>query len=127
MKKIFNLCLTIVSGTVLFLTMASAAEINGGVFNPVTKKVELNVSYGGGCSEHSFELEPINGCLESFPVQCTLSLLHTTDKPDFCEAFITRDLELDLPAEFFSDAYYTGAYLTIMGAGQTSFSFQLAE
>lgn len=102
-----------------------AAVINSGSFNAVTGKVELSVSYGGGCSKHFFELELASGCRESFPVQCDLNLVHTTDKPDFCEAYLHQDLELDLPAGMLSDSYFERAFIKVKGAGGSEVNFQL--
>ncbi len=112
---------------VILSTFANAAEINSGKYNSTTKKVELNVSYGGGCSKHFFALELNGGCAESYPVQCYVNLVHTTDTPDICEAYITEDLQLDLPAEMLSDSYFTNAFITVTGAGQTYINFQLPK
>jgi hypothetical protein len=108
-------------------SIANAASINSGQYNSETQKVELSVSYGGGCSEHYFELQLVSGCRESFPVQCDLELVHTTDEPDMCEAYITQDLELDLPEVMLTDSYFERAFITIKGAGDTSVSFQLPQ
>lgn len=120
MKKIILSFLTLGVGSFSY-----ALGINSGQFNTETQKVELNVSYGGGCSQHSFEFGPFGGCLESYPVQCDLNLVHSTDKPDFCKAIITQDLELDLPDGMLTKDYYKGAFLTVFGDGDTSVSFEL--
>ncbi len=117
-------------GMIFLMTMvasflASAATIEKGYFNSVTSKVELTVSYVGGCSEHSFALESGLACAESFPVQCGLKLIHTTNTPDYCEAYITEEIVLDLPGEMLTDSYYERAYITIFGDGNSTFSFQL--
>ena len=108
-----------------FCLQSYAAVINEGSFNSETQKVELSVSYGGGCSTHSFELELASGCAESFPVQCYLDLVHTTDKPDICEAYITQNIELSLPSEMLTDSYFQRAFITIIGAGESRYRFQL--
>ena len=103
-----------------------AAQIISGQFNVKTQKVELNVSYSGGGSQHSFKLELADyGCRESTPVQCDLNLVHFTsqDRPDTDLGFITQDLELDLPDEVLEG--YFRAFLTILGDDDTSVSFQL--
>jgi hypothetical protein len=110
MKTVFIFCLG------LMASISQAAEIQSGRFNSVTNKVELTVSYGGGCSEHTFKLQLSGGCAESYPVQCSLNLVHTTDKPDFCEALITEDLKLDLPAYMLTDEYFEGAYIRILNS-----------
>jgi len=119
MKKLVLITL-LFAGSVSF-----AAQINSGSFNARTQKVELNVTYGGGCSEHSFKLELINGCRESFPVQCDLNLVHTADKPDFCEALISKNLELDLPNGMLNDSYFERAFLSIFSYGELGVIFQL--
>ena len=121
MKKLIFLSL-------FFFGMQSyAGVINSGSYNAETQKVELSVSYGGGCSKHSFALELASGCLESFPVQCSLNLIHTTDKPDMCEAIITQKVELSLPSFMLTDSYFERAFVTIIGAGESRFSFQLLD
>ena len=103
-----------------------AAEINSGQFNVETHKVELNVTYGGGCFQHSFELKlSDDGCRESFPVDCDLNLVHSTTKSDSCKALITQDLELDLPDEVLTENYYERAFLTVLGDLDTFVFFQL--
>jgi hypothetical protein len=109
----------------VFGSFANAAQINSGKYNSATQKVELNVSYGGGCSEHFFKLELVGGCRESYPVQCDLQLDHTTDEPDLCEAYITEDIQLDIPEEMLNDQYYQNAIITIRGGGDTVLGFQL--
>ncbi len=116
MKTVFIFCLSLIA------SISQAAEIQSGRFNSVTNKVELTVNYGGGCSEHTFELQLAGGCAESYPVQCSLNLVHTTDKPDFCEAMIIKDLQLDLPGSMLTDKYFEGAYIRILNSNVT---FQL--
>jgi hypothetical protein len=119
MKKAVALCVFFAS------SLCFGAVINYGNYNVETQKVELNVSYGGGCAEHYFELTFVNGCRESFPVQCDLNLNHTTSEPDICEAYITQNLELDLPEFMLTDSYFERAFITIYGAGDSEVSFQL--
>ena len=102
-----------------------AAQINSGQFNVKTQKVELNVSYSGGGSQHSFKLELADyECRESTPLQCDLNLVHSTDRPDTDLEFITKDLELDLPNKILAKVGYR-AFLTVLGEDDTSVSFQL--
>jgi len=81
--------------------------------------LEVDVSFGGGCLEHTFELQ-VGGCLESFPVQCTLKVVDTTEGFDACEAFLFKTLKFSLKEYGLTDSYYSGASLTIKGAGKTS-------
>ena len=106
----------------LFATAASATTINSGSFNSVTNKVELNVSYGGGCSEHYFELKLNSACKETDPVQCELRLSHTVDEPDYCEGYITEELVLELPEPMLTDSYFERAFVRILNS---DVSFQL--
>jgi len=55
----------------------------------------LNVSYGGGCKQHFFDLAWNSGFLESAILQVDLHLIHDASG-DRCEAMITEDLWFDL-------------------------------
>ena len=79
----------------------------------VGTKLVLDVSHGGGCGEHLYDIE-LGGCFETFPVQCSAELIHVTD--DICEALLYRTVEIDLAEKgLFSDGYFSGASLTITG------------
>ena len=117
MKKI-----SVVFILMLFAFNANSASINSGGFNAETNKVELNVSYTGGCSQHTFKLELVKACKQTHPVQCKLNLNHSTDKPETCKANLNDDLELDLPNDMAGDDYYKGAIIRIL---DSKVSFQL--
>ena len=55
----------------------------------------LNVSYGGGCKEHTFKLFATKGIYESNPPQADVFLSHNGHS-DFCEAFITQNIRFNL-------------------------------
>jgi hypothetical protein len=57
--------------------------------------LELTVSYGGGCGDHSFMLLADAAWMESYPVQTGVRLAHDA-KGDACEALLTRVLRFDL-------------------------------
>ncbi len=66
----------------------------------------VDVTYGGGCEEHLFDLFWDGSFLESFPVQAQLQLTHG-GAPDFCEALISERLRFDLTPllEAYRDGY----------------------
>ena len=69
--------------------------------------LRMEVSYGGGCEAHDFELcWPEQAFLESEPVQVALELLHT-GIPDPCYASIVEEIQLDVTpmADAWRDAY----------------------
>ena len=57
--------------------------------------LRVNVSYGGGCEKHHFTLIASEPFLESFPIQCQVSLAHHANG-DACEAWLTEDYHFDL-------------------------------
>jgi hypothetical protein len=64
------------------------ARIEGDLLN-------LDVEFGGGCSEHEFALVHSGGFRESFPVQTDLRLMHDANG-DPCRALVQRMLVFDL-------------------------------
>jgi len=58
-------------------------------------RMEMRVSYGGGCAVHDLKAVAWGGWMESFPVQVRAFLSHDA-KGDPCDAFITRDVSFDL-------------------------------
>ncbi len=56
----------------------------------------LNVSYSGGCKDHTFDLIWKGGnFFETNPLQADLFLIHNANN-DNCEAYITKELKFDL-------------------------------
>ena len=57
--------------------------------------LQIRLSYGGGCRAHDVKAVAWGGWMESYPVQVRLFLSHE-DFDDPCDAWVTRDLSLDL-------------------------------
>ncbi len=71
---------------------------------------DINVSYGGGCTEHDLYLYMSPVAFEkSLPAQADLYIQHF-DYGDNCEALITRPLTYDLEpiADFYTDTFGIG-------------------
>jgi hypothetical protein len=66
----------------------SAGRISG-------NRLLVDVSYGGGCAEHTFKVCWNGTFLESLPVQTALALHHDAHG-DACESFGVRPLSIDL-------------------------------
>ena len=81
----------------------NSSEIVGGVLS-------LNLSYGGGCQAHHFDLVAWGGWQESEPVQVRVFLAHNAHN-DMCEALLTETLRFDLGALrwAYESAYGSGA------------------
>jgi hypothetical protein len=58
-------------------------------------RLEVDVTYGGGCREHRFALTHDGTFAESYPVQTGLTLFHDADG-DACRALLNRTLEFNL-------------------------------
>jgi hypothetical protein len=58
-------------------------------------RLYLTVSYGGGCTDHIFELYGLGYFQESNPPIASIYLSHNANG-DMCEAWITRELVFDL-------------------------------
>lgn len=66
------------------------------------KTLRVSVSYGGGCEDHEFAACWDGTITRSNPSSLSLTLAHNAHN-DLCDAFITRDLFIDvssLPAGF---------------------------
>lgn len=55
----------------------------------------LRVSYSGGCAQHSFDVYWSNSWIYTEPPQTYLLITHNANY-DFCEAWITQDLSINL-------------------------------
>lgn len=94
----------------------------------ITKKdgslaIAAEVSYGGGCEEHSFTLK-VGTCYESMPVQCESTLIDS-GAHDACEAMISETIELPLKENGLLDSYFSEASITIQGDNSTSVEVKL--
>jgi hypothetical protein len=69
-------------------------------------RLQLRLSYGGGCRADAVHVVAWGGWMESFPVQVRLFVAHE-DFDDPCDAWITRDFEFDLiPLKLAYEASY---------------------
>ncbi|MDQ7816414.1 MAG: NigD-like C-terminal domain-containing protein [Melioribacteraceae bacterium] len=59
--------------------------------------LKFNVSYSGGCKDHTIELYAFKGIQKSNPAQVTLILSHNANG-DMCEAYLTKTVSFDLAA-----------------------------
>lgn len=73
--------------------------------------LELSVSYGGGCVDHSFSLLANAAWMESNPVQAGVQLAHDA-RGDGCKALVSRLLRFDLSP---LKAAYANSYQTATG------------
>jgi acyl-CoA hydrolase len=121
MKKIFLSVAMLISSY-----SAHSAEVIDARTNLETMEIEVEVAYAGGCEEHVFGLQ-LGMCFESYPVQCTAKLLHTTKsgEPDFCEAFFRHTVKFPLEDYGFLSSYFKNGSLTISGAGESSATVKL--
>lgn len=55
----------------------------------------LDVSYGGGCGEHSFEMNGSMAVMKSMPPQRAVKLTHTNHE-DYCKAIVRKTIEVDI-------------------------------
>ncbi|MGA1865679.1 MAG: thrombospondin type 3 repeat-containing protein, partial [bacterium] len=63
--------------------------------NIACDRLQIKVSYGGGCREHEFKLAAWSYFLESYPVQANILLSHNAND-DPCDAVISETLYFDL-------------------------------
>jgi hypothetical protein len=88
--------------------------------------LELTVSFGGGCRDHSFALLGNSAWMESYPVQTGVRLAHAADG-DACKALLSRVLRFDLSP---LKSAYANSYQTATGiirlhvAGSNSVTYQ---
>jgi hypothetical protein len=73
--------------------------------------LELSVSFGGGCREHTFLLLSDAAWMESYPVQVGVKLSHDS-KGDNCKALLSRVLRFDLSP---LKSAYQASYQTTTG------------
>lgn len=66
----------------------SGIALNGNI-------LDVEVSYSGGCKEHSFELVHKKEMTKSMPPILTVYLLHHANE-DYCEEYITEKLKFDI-------------------------------
>jgi hypothetical protein len=88
----------------------------------------LDVSYSGGCADHTFGACWDGLFLESFPVQVHLAISHD-DGDDACDAVVSEQIVFDLSplAEAYESAYGSGSATIVINldgwGGQLDYSF----
>jgi hypothetical protein len=100
----------------------AGVQVESGVFDATTNEIVLQVRVGGGCGEHKYALE-VGACLESYPVQCSITLKHTTN--DRCRAFLFEEVRIKLSDAGLDDSYYNGASLSIEGRDGSKITIKL--
>lgn len=124
MKTLFAIAITLSA----FSASAHAErmpEVQGARYNAANQSIDVDVTYGGGCEEHKFKLD-IGMCLESFPVRCEAIVLDVSEKPDFCEALVSKTVSFKLADYGLKDDYYSGASISIGAQGlEERFTIQL--
>lgn len=73
---------------------------DGDPFNIEAVRIKGNtlfadVSYGGGCGEHSFEMNGNMAVMKSLPPQRAVKITHTNHE-DYCKAIVRKTLEFDI-------------------------------
>jgi hypothetical protein len=80
----------------------------------VGNTLELEVSYGGGCKEHSFQLIGSAALAKSMPPVRSVQLVHAADK-DECKKMMQQKLYIDISALAYKQEHGSEVYLTIEG------------
>jgi hypothetical protein len=118
-----SLKVTLLSIVAFGASVGHAASVHKASYDPKTEIISVDVSYGGGCKEHVFKLQ-VGACMESYPVQCTVTLIDTTSG-DFCEALISKTVTFKAAQYGLTDSYYDNASITIEGSDGSKASFTL--
>lgn len=80
----------------------------------VGNKLEIKVSYGGGCENHSFELIGSPNISKSLPPIRSIQLIHSANK-DACKALIIKELKFDISAFTYKKESGDAIYLQLDG------------
>ena len=72
----------------------------------------FEVSYGGGCKEHQFQLYSSHGVLKTNPPGCLVYLSHNGNK-DYCEAMVKSTISFSLKP--FQNANYDALIFHLHG------------
>jgi hypothetical protein len=79
--------------------------------------LQVSVSYGGGCEEHTFAACWDGAISDAIPSSLNLTLAHDAHD-DRCDAFVTRDLFIDisaLPAGFGAPTRASATAIRLVG------------
>jgi hypothetical protein len=84
--------------------------------------LQIHLAYGGGCRTHDVQVVAWGGWMESNPVQVKLLISHN-DFDDPCDAWITREVSVDLTPlrSAYRESYGTS------GAGETTLVLLLED
>jgi len=92
-------------------SLTFAVKITNAHFDVLTKKIELEVEYSGGCGEHMWGLT-VDKCLTiKKKLSCDVVLLHVADDP--CELLHQGFVGFSLEEANLSDDKYSGAELRL--------------
>ena len=80
----------------------------------VGNKLEIKVSYGGGCENHSFELIGSPNISKSLPPIRSIQLIHRANK-DACKALIIKEMAFDISAFTYKKESGNTIYLQLDG------------
>ena len=112
MKNLILIATLFLSGVSYAATVNSAKMIG-------FDTIEIDVTYGGGCEEHTFELQPTGQCTKSIPAQCSLKLVGLTNN-DNCRALVRKKVTFSINKLGLDKGIYTNSVLRIIGDGNTS-------
>lgn len=107
MKKAFLIAIISLINSHSFAAIVKSAKLDAS-----EKNILIDVVYGGGCAKHDFALK-LDGCYESYPVQCEAKLVDQT--VDYCEALVSDTVVIPLAKYGLNDSYYQHGSLTITG------------
>jgi hypothetical protein len=81
----------------------------------IQNKLIFNISYGGGCQNHEFQLIATGDYAESYPVQTQILFSHNSNN-DTCLAFFTRLITFDLTPlkQHYQNVYNEGSATIVL-------------
>jgi len=106
-----------------FAAQTFAAEVLKVKVDETGKNLLIDVMYGGGCLEHTFEVQMRQGCARSMPAQCHGTLVDTTNGFDACEALVGKTVTVSI--ESLGVSMYNRPLVTIMGDRDSAVTVQL--
>lgn len=113
---------------ILASAAANAAIVNSARLSASGKSVIVNLTYGGGCREHTFKLKLNDVCLESYPAQCSADVVETiVGGFDMCEAIITKEVSFNIKKTGLSRMTYWTFLGDVGSTGQRSSATLLIE
>jgi len=96
------------------VSAANAVEVISARHDVDTNSIVAELRFGGGLSDdHKFRLKLDGACAESFPVQCSAEIIHSTT--DRGEALRRRTVSLSLADAKIQGDYFQDAKITVRG------------